>query len=389
MTSFVDSLGLHTDTATDIITNLEDGFKAIYGTNINLDANSPDAQMINLFAQAKIDLLELVQNVYSSFDPNQASGAVLDQRVSINGIKRRGSTLTRTYVDVTTDRILTLLGMDTSGTPFTISDGSGTLFVLESTVTTINGVNSLIFSASESGNVQTTIGALTQIETITLGVISVTNPASPFTQGVDEETDTQLRTRRQTSVSLPAIGALDATQAAIFAVDNVVDAVVYENVTNATDIYSTPAHSIWAIVDGGTNLDVANAIYAKRNAGCGMRGAVQQSITQVNGVPFVVKFDRPVYEDLYVSITLTALKTTHTIDANYLKNAIYNQIIYKIYEPADFTAITTLIKTLDPLAVVTLGGVSKTAGSYTGFVYPTTIQNRFILSLSRITITVI
>lgn len=389
MTSYVDNLGLHTDSITDIISNLETGFKNIYGSNLNLDANSPDAQMINLFGQAKIDLLELITNVYASFDPNQAQGVVLDQRISINGIKRRGATITRTYISVTTDRVLTLQGKDTSNSPFTISDGSGTLFVLESTTITVNGVNSLIFSASEAGNVQTTIGALTKIETITLGVLSVNNPASPFTQGINEETDPQVRTRRQKSVSLPAIGALAATQAAIFLVDNVLDAIVYENVSNAIDTYGIPAHSIWAIVDGGIDASVAQAIYQKRNAGCGMLGTTQIIINQVNGVPFVVKFDRPVYENLYISLTITSLKSTHTIDDTYLKNAIYNQIFYKIYEAADFTAITTLVKTLDPLAVVVTGGVSKTAGSYTGYIYPTTIQNRFILSLSRITISVV
>lgn len=389
MTSFIDALGLHTDSITDIVSTLEAGFKNIYGSNINLDANSPDGQMINLFAQAKIDLLELITNVYASFDPNQASGVVLDQRVSVNGIKRRGASTTRTYINVITDRVVNLVGKDTSTTPFTISDGSGTLFVLENTTTTISGVNSLIFSAAEAGAVQTTIGALTQIETITLGVLSVNNPASPFTQGIDEETDPQLRVRRQTSVSLPAIGALAATQAAIFLVDNVLDCIVYENVSNSVDIYNTPPHSIWAIVDGGIDAEIAQAIYSKRNAGCGMRGTTQVSITQVNGVPFVVQYDRPIYENLYVSITLTALKNTHTIDADYIKNSIYNQIFYKIYEPADFTAITTLVKTLDPLAVVTVGGVSKTNGSFVGFVYPSTIQNRFILSLSRITISVV
>jgi hypothetical protein len=47
------------------------------------------------------------------------------------------------------------------------------------------------------------------------------------------------------------------------------------------------------------------------------------------------------------------------------------------------------VKTLDPLAVVLSGGVSKTAGSYVGYDYPTTIQNRFISSTTRILMTVV
>ena len=389
MSNYIDSTGLNLESLTDIITQLENGFKAIYGSNINIDANSPDGQMINLFAQAKVDLLECVAQVYASFDPDQATGSVLDQRLSINGIKRRGATFTRVNVVVTTDRVLTLQGKDTSATPFRISDGSGTEFVLEETATLAVGANTKIFSAVNAGNVQTLLNTLTTIETITLGVLSVNNPTSPVTQGVDEETDTEVKIRRRQSISLPALGALNATQAALFAVDGVTDAIVYENVNSATDSNGIPGHSIWAIVDGGTDANVADAIYSKRNAGCGMKGTETVSITQANGVPFVVKFDRPVYEDLYMSLTITSKDPAHTIDDEYLKQQIFEQIVLKIYEPADFTAITTVVKTLDPLAVVTAGGVSKTAGSYVGFVYPTTIQNRFLLSTTRIAITVV
>jgi uncharacterized phage protein gp47/JayE len=389
MSNYVDSTGLNLETLTQIVTQLEDGFKAIYGADINIDPNTPDGQMINLFAQAKADLLECVAQVYASFDPDQAAGAVLDQRLSINGIKRRGATFTRTDVIITTDRGLTLPGRDTSTTPFTISDGSGTKFVLEETTTLTTGANTRSFAAELAGATQTLPNTLINIETITLGVLTVNNPSSPTTQGVAEETDTEVKIRRRQSVSLPAIGALDATQAALFAVDGVTDAIVYENVTGITDVNGIPGHSIWAIVDGGTDADVGAAIYSKRNAGCGMKGTEQVIITQANGVPFIVKFDRPVYENLFIALTITSKDVNHTIDDDYLKQQIFERIVLKIYEPADYTAITTVVKELDPLAVVTAGGVSLTAGSYVGFIYPSTIQKRFILSTTRIAITVV
>jgi uncharacterized phage protein gp47/JayE len=389
MTNYVDSTGLHVETLTDIITNLENGFRTIYGTDINLDPNTPDAQMINLFSQAKVDILECISQVFASFDPDQASGSVLDERIKINGIKRLGATYTRTEVTVTTDRALSLLGKDTSATPFTISDGSGTQFVLEESATLALGANSLIFAAKESGAVQTLPNTLTTIETITLGVLSVNNSASPVTQGVEEETDTTVKLRRSASVSLPAVGAVDAIQAAIFQVAGVSDAIVYENVTSVVDAFGIPGKSIWSIVDGGVDADVGLAIYNKRSAGCGMRGNEQVSIDQVNGVPFIVKFDRPIYENLYISLTITSKNALHSIDGDWIKQKIFEGITLKIYEPADYTAITSLVKTLDPLAVVTSGGVSKTAGGYAGFVYPSTIQNRFILSTTRMTISVV
>jgi uncharacterized phage protein gp47/JayE len=345
--------------------------------------------MINLFAQVKIDLLELIQSVYASFDPNQATGAVLDQRVSINGIKRNAATYTQVYVNVTCSNAIQLLGLDITTTPFTVSDSSGNQYQLLTTITTTIGVNNLLFQATNIGAVLVSANTLTTITTITYGVTSVNNPSGAAQQGTAEETDAQLRTRRQTSVSLPAIGALAATQAAIYAVPGVTNAVIYENVGNTTDSYGTPAHSIWAIVNGGATANVANAIYSKRNTGCGMRGSTTYSISQINGVPFVVSFDRPIQQQLYIQMNITSLLATHTVDKTYLANAIYTQISYNIYQPADFTAIITLVKSLDPLAVVQSGGVSATSGSgYTSYLYPTTIQNMFVISLANISITV-
>jgi hypothetical protein len=210
-----------------------------------------------------------------------------------------------------------------------------------------------------------------------------------LTQGIEEESDPIVKVRRSQSVSLPAIGALPATQAAILALDAVQDVVVYENVTGTMDANDIPGHSIWAVVEGGNDAEIGQAIYSKRNVGCGMKGTEEVSISQVNGVPFVVKFDRVSYENLYVSLTLTSIDPAHAIDDEWLKTQIFESIAYKIYQPADFTAITALVKTLDPLAVVTAGGVSKTDSGYTGFVYPTTIQKRFIMSTTRISISVV
>lgn len=388
--NYVDITGLHTQALADIQTSLETQWKDIYGQDVNLDANSPDAQMLNIFAQSKADMLDTITQVYNSFNPNLAQGVVLDQRCALNGIIRKGATYTTTNVSVTADRTVTLQGLDTTpAAPFTVADSAGNKFYLAATVTIGSGTTSLLFRAATAGLIATTIGTITTIVTVTLGVTAVNNPSSAVTTGEDEETDVQLRARRIAAIASQSDGYLAGITGAIKGVSGVTDAVVYENVTNSTDVYGVPAHSMWAIVDNGANAAIADVIYRKRNAGCGMKGDVIVPVTQVNGTVFNVLFDRPVYENLYIALTVTSVDPAHTPDDVYLANKIFELATYGIYQVADFTAITTLVKELDPLAVVTAGGVSDTAGGYVPYKYPATIQSRWIASVSRIAITVV
>lgn len=385
MTSnYIDATGLRLQSLTDIVTELENGFKSIYGADINLDANSPDSQMINLFAQAKIDILDTISQVYQSFSPSSASGRVLDQRCAINGVVRQGATNTVIQVVVTTDRVVNLVGG-----VFTVADSQGTQFVLIDNQTTTIGANTYLFQAVDSGKVIAVNNTVTTIVTITLGVLSVNNPNDTITQGVDQETDAELKVRRQRSVALPSSGYLEGLQAGLEALNNVSHVAVYENTQDITDVYGTPGHTMWAVVDGGDNQDIADVIYTKRNAGCGMRGDVIVTKSTPIGFNMPIRFDRPTYVDLWINLTVTSIEPGHLIDDVYLETELFNRITYGIYQPADYTEITSLIKELDQYAVVTTGGVSLDNITYAPFLYPPTLAGRFVLSTTRINITVI
>jgi uncharacterized phage protein gp47/JayE len=389
MTNYVDSTGLHTETREEIVAALETAFRDIYGQDIALNADSPDKQMIELFAQAKIDMLEVIADVYNSFDPRVAIGQVLDARAALTGVFRRAATYTLTMVSVTLDRQVTLQGLDTSDKPFTVSNPSGSKFLLMETTTKEAGTHSLAFRAENAGLVDLTTNSLTNIVTIILGVTATNNPTAHYQTGQNEETDPEFRVRRRAAVALPSTGYLEGLQGALASIDGVTDVKVFENNTDATDVYGIPEHSIWAIVDGGADADIADAIIRKRNGGCGMRGDEVVAVTQVNGLPINIKFDRPIYADLYIDLTVTSLDNTHDIDEEYLKEQIFEQVEYGIYEPSDTTEITALLKTLDPYVVVTDAGVSGDDVTYEPFLYPDTVQHRWIISTTRINITVV
>ena len=394
MSDILDGDGITLKTLPEIVTELEDGLKAIYGDDINIGADTPDGQLINIIAQEAIDLREVLQDVNASFDTEQAQGVILDQRVAINGIIRRGATFTIQPINITVDRTVTLAGLDSlsdtldipSGV-YTVKDDAGNQFVLLGTVTIAAGTHSLSFRASEIGAVQTTINTITTAVTAIAGVTDINNSAGVTTQGVDEESDAALRIRRQRSIAGSSQGYTDSLESKILSLDDVTACNVEENTTAATDANGIPPHSVWCVVENGTDADIGYAIYEKKSAGCGTYGSVSVTVTRTNGRTVVVNFDRPVLVPLYIRATIS-VPNGGLIDADYLKAQIVANISYLIGEDATSDEIVCFLKNLNPLYRITLAGVSTNGSTWLEYIAAASIQNKFVLDAARITLTV-
>ena len=366
------------------------GMRQIYGTDINVLPNSPDGQMVNIVAQAKLDMLEFIQQIYASFDPDQAVGVQLDQRCAINGIQRRQGTYTQVDVDVTSSGVVTIAGLDTSTTPFTISDSSGNQYYLLYTYTFASaGTQSLTFRAADIGSINPTVDSLTTVVTVTLGIVSVTNPTEATTIGTPQESDYSLRIRRENSVALPSVGYWQGLYEALLAIRGVTSVIVKENSTSSPITYGSvtiPPHSIWVVVAGGYEGTIAGVIYDKRNAGCGMVGSIVDSILQEDGTFFPVSWDRPTDENLWIKFNVVQITGSTPPDANYIRNQLLAQLSYKINEPANTTTITSLIASIDPNASVSNIGVSTDGVNYDTLLTPTSLNFQFQISSPRIII---
>ena len=394
MSDTLDGNGLTLQSLNDIVSDLTAKMKAIYGSDINVDSDSPDGQMINIFAQAGIDLRELLQSIYSGLDPNQASGTILDQRVAINGIKRKGASYTITPVNITIDRALSLVGLDDSSESttipsgvYTIKDDAGTQWALLASVTeTVAGTYSLSFRSVNIGEVLTTAGTITTAVTVIAGVTAINNTSGVTTQGQDEETDDELRTRREKIIAYDSIGYLDSLRASLLDLDKVTLAEVYENTGATVDTDGIPAHGIWAIVQGGVNSDIAATIYAKRPSGIAMKGSVTYSVTRVNGLLFAVKWDVPASVNLYIEFTISLYGDT--IDTANLASEIVANITYGLGVDASSDNIVTYLKGLNPKYKITGMLLSLTGSSgWAETIACPTKASIFALDTARIAIT--
>ncbi len=393
MSDVLDGTGLTLKTLPEIVTTLEDGYKAVFGDDINLDSDTPDGQIIGIQAQEGVDLREVLRDIYTARDPDQAQGINLDVLCALNGVKRASGTFTVTPVNITVDRSVMLKGIDGAlasidipAGVYTVKDDAGTQFALLNSVTIAAGTHSLPFRAVALGAVQVTIGTITTPVTAQAGVTAITNSASVTTQGVDEESDAALRIRRERSVSGPSQGYTDSIEAAVLEVAGVTACICDENVTDVTDSRGIPPHSIWVIVEGGADADIANAIYATRSAGSGMYGSEIVEVTRPNGRTMEIKFDRSGTEPLYARFSIVVIGGG-TIDTDNLKTLIIQNVTYEIGEDAAGDKITCFLKTLNQKYQITGMQLSTDGMSWAEVVSLSSIMNQFELAVARITIT--
>jgi hypothetical protein len=353
--------GLTTKTRAELLSELTSDFETIYGSDINLDSDTPDGQILGIFIQSYLDLLDLLSQVYNSFDPDNAIGVVLDQRVAINGIQRQSGTFTVTNITVVTDQALNLYGLDQSVEEvFTVQDDAGNQFQLIDTYSAPgSGSHVLAFQAAEPGEVLTIPNTITTPVTIVLGVTSVNNPTSFTTLGINEETDNELKLRRRRSVSLASQGYLAGLLAALENLTGMNSAFVYENNTAATDADGVPSHSIWVIVSGtASDEDIANAIYQKRNAGCGMFGSESYTITQIDGSPFIINWDEVIQENLFIKFKATSINEVDPPDIANIRPGLVTSFVPGVFEEVNINSLATDVQEIDSNTLVTLAGFS-------------------------------
>jgi hypothetical protein len=226
------------------------------------------------------------------------------------------------------------------------------------------------------------------VVTVVQQISGVNNPTAPTTIGTNEETDIDLKIRHGRSFFLASTGGADSIEAALLNVASVTDAFVSENDTGVVS-GGVPAHSIWCVVEGGTDADIGTAIYSKKAPGCGMKGSQSYVVTRPNGSTFTALFDRPIDENLYIRLTLTPKKTGVSFDPSAIKQEIVDNLHYRINQRATSNDVIVLLAQLEPNAILSVVNVSDDGSTWVEILDPTDQQHKFILDVSRITVTLV
>jgi uncharacterized phage protein gp47/JayE len=94
---FVTANGFVKKTFDELKTEYEEGFKSIFGEEVDLDSVGPVGQLIAMLANRDADLWDGAEEIYNSRDPDIAEGMSLDKICAETGVIRQAATFTQIY----------------------------------------------------------------------------------------------------------------------------------------------------------------------------------------------------------------------------------------------------------------------------------------------------
>ncbi|ECS1286064.1 baseplate J/gp47 family protein, partial [Salmonella enterica] len=278
--------GLETSTLRELFQELSDGYKGIYGQDIDLDQESPDGQRVAIEAQARADIEAALQWLYSQMDPDFNTGDMQQIIAKLHGLFLRPGSRSQRDLKVTTDRPLLLY----SG--YKIRDQANQVWVIRQDVTVPAGVTSVTFFAQNFGKVTGLVtDTFTQL-TPEPGVVSIISD-SAVVVGRDEETPEEFRQRRNRSLENPATGSTGAVFAKVAQLTGVIDLNIGENDTKIDNqTTGIPANSIWLVVEGGAISEIVEVMVKQKGGGTGTKGSITGRYTETlirpDGTSFLI-----------------------------------------------------------------------------------------------------
>ncbi len=315
---YIDDTGYHFADYPAFLSWLQGEYRAIYGADVYLEADSQDGQFLAVLAKAYYDTAALGASVFNSFSPATAQGVGLSRVVKINGLERRipsHSTVELTVVGQASTPITGGIATDSLNQKWLLPD------------TTIPGGGSITVTATaeEEGALEAAADTINQIFTPTRGWQTVNND-DPATPGAPVETDAELRVRQSGSTANPSLTVFDGTVGAVENLEGVTKVRGYENDTGSTDANGIPAHKISLVVVGGVDTDIAQAIQVHKTPGTGTFGDTSEIVYDAHGMPLNIAFQRATATTITATVTVAAGVGWSSDFEDLLKTAIADAI---------------------------------------------------------------
>jgi uncharacterized phage protein gp47/JayE len=284
-------------------TTIRDGVLADYnmafGGNLNITSSgTPQAHIADNLTQNIVDANSAVASVIAGVDPATSEGRMQDGIGRIYFLDRKGATSSVVSATVTGQPGATLFAGALA------RDDNGVYWVSSGDVTfPSGGVTTVQFACQTAGDVQLGAGELTTIAQASSGWDAITNLGAA-TVGTNTETRAEFEARRFASVAKNSHGSAAAIRSSVWDIDGVIDVYAYDNFTGSpvsvgSTGYSVPAHCVYVAVSGGTDADVAKAIYLKKDGGCNLTGNTTVTVQDTeSGVSYPypeygISFNRP------------------------------------------------------------------------------------------------
>lgn len=245
---------------------------------------------------------DIFQAIVDQFDPNNSAGALQSSMVQLNGITRGPGSPSTAPVTL-------------SGTPGTlipagqfVSDEEQAALWLTDTDVTIGGGGTVAatVSSEEVGAVSAPAGTIDTILTSVPGWDAVTN-TSPASPGEKEETDEDLRVRRDQSTLAPAAAPAEAIWANLRDIPGVSFVRVLSNRTLTPDVNGIPGKSVAAVVVGGDDTEIAKVLLSRTSDAADWFGDTSVVLYDLQGEPYIISWVRPSDLDIWLEVDVTVV----------------------------------------------------------------------------------
>ena len=297
----VDENGFTIKPEEEISTDIGNNLVATFGSTFDVSPESPDGQLIGVFSSALYDAWQMGELAYNSYVPSKTFGVGLDNLCELNEVERYYQRPTTATVAMSGDNGVVIpagsLVADESGLEFETTVG----LTLDSS--TDNSVS--VFATTAGANI-VPAGTITVIVTEGIsGWTGVNNPEAGIV-GIDKETDPQLRNRRAKSVVTTGTSTNAAIYAALYKLGATYVVVIDNDSGEVVD--GQPPNTFQCVVEGGSQVDIAQAIYTVKPYGIQAYGDIQTTVEDSKGYPKVIGFSRTSRVPVYVSVSLVRNK---------------------------------------------------------------------------------
>lgn len=272
--------GLIVSTQSEIFQSLKDILYSSFGTDFVIQEGSEMFTFLDLLSTSLAQSAGAYKKVYDSIGFVNASGVTLDNAVALAGISRNG--MSRSKVNITLSRD-TNVGSVTLSFP-RIRDINGNSWYTDETITIEEGETSKVatFYASD-GNSEYPYNIFIKAKNsgtelswdrlsgIPASITFIQN-AGDSVLGEEKETDAHLRYRYYLALHTNSVATVDGLKSKLLNMNNldledigITNGLenppnyvyIHQNVDSNKDGYDVPGHSIWVIVDGENQTDVA------------------------------------------------------------------------------------------------------------------------------------
>lgn len=412
--TYVTAAGLQVATVESLDALIVADQRATIDPNLDTDADSPIGQLNGIFESHLVEVWEVLLIAYNGFNPDAADDFTLDALCALTGTQRAEATPSR--FGATRQIVLTLNANTTvpAGTAFTQNGNPSVRFTLDSAIISILAGNYVAnATCTQTGPINCNANTLTVIATPVTGLTAVNNPLDAEL-GTNEDTNQQLRQRREEDLRATGAGTLDSIKAKIYEIElpdgtqPIISVNTFENQELTVDPYTgNPGKSVEAlvfdgIIPGCPNNTIAQVLWNSKPAGIQLVGNTTGQAVDATGDTQIVPFSRPTILAMAMIITISVDVVTYAGDQVALTE-IANYFIVKVKQGGlircnDYvTALMGSVVNPDgsvsqnvpgvldvsPVQIFIFGGSPPTGGTN----YQLTIRQMATLDTSHITLT--